>query len=55
MKRQEIIEVCARNVADMFDPYELADVGADELELFQEAVRLLGEDPKAVHDWMMEA
>ena len=55
MDRQELIEVCAWNVACLYDPYELADADGDEWELFCETCWLLEENPQAVLDWLMEA
>lgn len=48
------IEELAREIADMFDPYELADNGATWEGLYGETTRLLETDPAALLAWVRE-
>ena len=52
MTRKRLIEIVAWRIVDLYDPYELADIGGDEWGLFSETVRLLEEDPRAVLEYL---
>ena len=47
-----MIEKVASAVCDLYDPYELADEGATEEELYDETLRLLETEPETIAAWL---
>ena len=54
MDVKELMEQVAWRVVQMYDHYELHDLGGDEYGLFCETLWLLEEEPKTVLDWMID-
>lgn len=55
MDMRELMEETARRIVEIYDPYELHDLGGDEHELFCETMRLLETEPETVLFWMIDA
>ena len=54
MTRQDIINACAAAVLELFDPYDLADIGGSWEDATRETLHLLETDPAVIASWLHE-
>ena len=47
-----LLEELAAAIAELYDPYELADNDATEAELYAETLRLLETEPETIAEWL---